>query len=81
MAKPSEKFAGDPVLVAIGAAIRRARKEVGLSQETLAVDAGLDRSYMGGIERGEHNFAVMTVTKIADALNMAPSKLFDLAGL
>jgi len=44
------------------------------------VDAGLDRSYMGGIERGEHNFAVMTVTKIAGALNMSPSKLFDLAG-
>jgi transcriptional regulator with XRE-family HTH domain len=80
MAKPSEKFAGDPVLVAIGAAIRRARKEVGLSQEALAVDAGLDRSYMGGIERGEHNFAVMTATKIAGALNMSPSELFDLAG-
>ena len=44
------------------------------------MDAGLDRSYMGGIERGEHNFAVMTVTKIAGALNMSPSKLFDLAG-
>jgi transcriptional regulator with XRE-family HTH domain len=76
VAKPSEKFAGDPVLVAIGAAIRRARKEVGLSQEALAVDAGLDRSYMGGIERGEHNFAVMTVVKIADALKMSPSELF-----
>ncbi len=81
MAKPSEKFAGDPVLFAIGAAIRRARKGLGLSQEALAVDAGLDRSYMGGIERGEHNFAVMTVTKIADALKMSPSELFDLAGL
>ncbi len=81
MAKPSEKFAGDPVLFAIGAAIRRARKGLGLSQEALAVDAGLDRSYMGCIERGEHNFAVMTVTKIADALKMSPSELFDLAGL
>jgi len=81
MAKPSEKFAGDPKLVAIGAAIRRARKVVGLTQEALAVDAGLDRSYMGGIERGEHNFAVMTVAKIADALKISPSELFDLADL
>ncbi len=81
MAKPSEKFAGDPVLLAIGAAIRRTRKRQGLSQEALAVDAGLDRSYMGGIERGEHNFAVMTIAKIADALKMSPAELFDLAGL
>ena len=81
MAKPSEKFAGNSTLVAIGAAIRRARKDLGLSQEALAVDAGLDRSYMGGIERGEHNFAVMTISKIAGALNMTPSKLLDLADL
>ena len=80
MAKPSEKFAGDPMLVAVGVAIRRARKEVGLSQEALAVDAGLDRSYMGGIERGEHNCAVMTLAKIANALKISPSELFDLAG-
>lgn len=81
MAKPSEKFAGEPMLVAIGAAIRHIRKRQGLSQEALAVDAGLDRSYMGGIERGEHNFAVMTIAKIADALKMTPSELFDQAGL
>ena len=53
MAKPSPQFAGDPVLVALGAEIRRARASIGLSQEALAVDAGLDRSYVGGIERGE----------------------------
>jgi len=55
MAKPSPTYADDPVLVALGEAIRRARIGIGLSQEVLAVDAGLDRSYMGGIERGEHN--------------------------
>jgi len=75
MAKPSPQFAGDPVLVALGAAIRRARSAKGLSQEALSVDAGLDRSYMGGIERGEHNLTLMNLLKIAGTLNIRASKL------
>ena len=75
MAKPSPQFAGDPVLVALGAAIRRARSAKGLSQEALAVDADLDRSYMGGIERGEHNLTLMTLVKIAGALKVRASNL------
>ena len=75
MAKPSPQFAGDPVLVALGAAIRRARSAKGLSQEALAVDADLDRSYMGGIERGEHNLTLMNLVKIAGALKVKASKL------
>ena len=81
MAKPSPQFAGDPVLVALGEAIRRARTGAGLSQEALAVDADLDRSYMGGIERGEHNLTVMNIVKIANALKLKPSTLLDSAGL
>ena len=81
MAKPSPMFAGDPVLVALWAAIRQARAGVGLSQEALAVDADLDRSYVGGIERGEHNLTVMNIVKIAGALKMPPSALLCLAGL
>jgi transcriptional regulator with XRE-family HTH domain len=81
MAKPSPTYAGDPVLVALGAAIRRARAGVGLSQEALAVDAGLDRSYVGGIERGEHNLTVMNAVKIAGALKMKPSALLNSTGL
>ena len=81
MAKPSPQFAGDPVLVALGEAIRRARTGAGLSQEALAVDAALDRSYMGGIERGEHNLTVMNIVKIADALKLKPSTLLDSAEL
>ena len=75
MAKPSPQFAGDPVLVALGAAIRRARSAKGLSQEALAVDADLDRSYMGGIERGEHNLTLMNLVKIAGALKVRASNL------
>ena len=52
MAKPSPSFAGDPSLVKVGEVIWRSRKDRGLLQELLAVDAGEDRTYMGGIERG-----------------------------
>lgn len=79
MAKPSPTFAGDATLVALGVAIRQVRSDAGLSQEALAVDANLDRSYMGGIERGEHNLTLMNLVKIADALQLKPSKLLALA--
>jgi len=81
MAKPSPQFAGDPVLLALGDAVRRTRGVTALSQEALAVDAELDRSYVGGIERGEHNLTVMNVVKIAGALGIKPSELFASAGL
>ena len=76
MAKPSPKHAGEKVLVDLGVAIRNARKEAGLSQEALAVEAELDRSYMGGIERGEHNMTVISLIKVSHALNTTPSALF-----
>jgi transcriptional regulator with XRE-family HTH domain len=81
MAKPSPQFGGDPVLVALGAEIRRARASIGISQEALAVDAGLDRSYVGGIERGEHNITIMNIAKIAIALKVKPSALLESSGL
>ena len=81
MAKPSPKHAGNQTLVKLGDAIKRARKKLGLSQEALAVDAELDRSYMGGVERGEHNLTLIGLTKIAKALDVKPSSLLDQAGL
>ena len=80
MAKPSPIHAGDQTLVGLGVAIREKRKAIGLSQEALAIDAGLDRSYMGGIERGEHNITVLNVQKIANALGMKASKLLEVSG-
>jgi DNA-binding XRE family transcriptional regulator len=81
MAKPSPSYAGDQTLVKLGAAIRKTRVKLGLSQEALAIDSGLDRSYMGGVERGEHNISVINIQKIADALGLKVSKLFDSSGL
>lgn len=80
MAKPSPTFAGNPALVGLGAAIRAERQAQGLSQEALADKANIDRSYMGGVERGEHNIAIMNLLKIADALEMKVSKLMEKAG-
>jgi len=80
MAKPSPTHAGSPVLTGLGAVIRASRAQVGLSQEALAVDAGLDRSYVGGIERGEHNMTLINLQKIAVALGTKPSQLLQAAG-
>ena len=80
MAKPSPKHAGEYVLVSLGETIRTMRQKQGLSQEALANAAGLDRSYVGGIERGEHNLTLMNLLKIAEQLDMAPSELFKLSG-
>jgi transcriptional regulator with XRE-family HTH domain len=65
-----------PVLVAFGDAVRRRRKELGYSQEGFGDACGIDRSYMGGIERGEHNIALINIMKIIDSLGVAPSEFF-----
>ena len=60
--------------------MRAERKARGLSQEALADKADIDRSYMGGIERGEHNIAIINFLKIANALGVKASSLLDKAG-
>ncbi|KAB0640685.1 helix-turn-helix transcriptional regulator [Burkholderia stagnalis] len=66
----------NPALVSFGATVRRLRKERGYSQETFGDLCGIDRSYMGGIERGEHNLALINILKIIVALQMKPSEFF-----
>ncbi len=75
MAYKSEKFAGDRDLVALGQALRSARKERGLSQESLAADAGVERSYMGAIERGEVNVTLIVLLRICKELKIKPSQM------
>jgi DNA-binding XRE family transcriptional regulator len=81
MAKPSPTHANDPSLVALGATIRSTRTALNMSQEALALAAGLDRSYMGGIERGEHNIALINIIKIASALKLKASDLLITSSL
>lgn len=59
----------------LGANIRARRKEIGLSQDALALACGLDRSYMGRIERGEVNITVEKLYRIAEQLNCKPTIL------
>ena len=81
MARPFPDHQNHPELASIGRAIRAARLAKGLSQEALADAAGVDRSYLGGIERGEHNLAVINLKKIAEALALRPSDLMRSAKL
>lgn len=60
---------------ALGANIRTRRKENGISQDALALECGLDRSYMGRIERGEVNITVEKLYKIAARLNCSAASL------
>lgn len=68
-------------LVALGAAIRDLRERQGVSQEKLALHADVDRSYMGRVERGDNNVAVLTLGKIAKALGVSMAKLMAKAKL
>jgi len=81
MAKRSPKHGGDQTLMALGNSIRSVRRKVYLSQEGLALEAQLDRSYVGGVERGEHNLTLINLCKIADSLGLTPSDLLRDAGL
>ena len=60
-----------------GDKIREIRKQQGVSQESLAGLADLDRTYIGGIERGIRNPSLRNVGKIARALKVKVKDLFD----
>ncbi|HFI9384470.1 helix-turn-helix domain-containing protein [Vibrio parahaemolyticus] len=66
----------DEKLVLFGQRVRTLRKIKGLSQESMAALAGLDRSYMGHIERGEKNITLLKIYQISDALGIEVSDLF-----
>lgn len=68
--------AATTLLAQFGERVRRLRHQRGLSQEALAHEAGLDRSYMGQVERGEKNISLLYVEKIARALGVPVVQLF-----
>ncbi|MEV0269702.1 helix-turn-helix transcriptional regulator [Hamadaea sp. NPDC050747] len=63
------------LLAAFGLAVRRARTELGMSQERLAAIAGLDRTYVSGLERGKRNPTLTTQKRLAAALGVSIADL------
>lgn len=59
----------------LGRIVRERRMELGMTQERLAAAAGINRSYIGDIERGARNAALTTLAKLADALDLELSEL------
>lgn len=70
-----------PALANLGDAIRLVRKRQGISQERLALLADIDRSYVGRVERGDNNVAVLTLLKLAQALDTSVAQLMKQAKL
>jgi transcriptional regulator with XRE-family HTH domain len=66
--------------ILFGRRLRELRKRAALSQEALAHEAGLDRSYVGGVERGEYNISLLNICLLADALGLPPDELLEFSG-
>jgi len=67
------------VAEAVGLAVRRVRVRRGHTQEELAFLAGVDRTYVSGLERGIRNPALSTLQRVASALNIRLSRLLAIA--
>jgi transcriptional regulator with XRE-family HTH domain len=66
----------DDIRIRFGKALRRRREKLGVSQEAFADMCQLDRTYVGGIERGERNVALVNIEKIAKTLRLSIAQLF-----
>ncbi len=67
----------ETIKVTFGQRVRELRTQKGLSQEGLALTCDLDRTYIGGIERGERNVSLVNIQKIAVALGVPVRELFS----
>ena len=59
-----------------GKNVRRLREQRGLTQAELALKAGLNRSYLGGVERGQRRICMENIARLAQALAVSPDTLF-----
>lgn len=69
---------GKELAQALGRVVRRLRTEQGYSQENFAFEAGIHRTFMGMIERGQRNVTLSTVFRLAAGLKITASELIGL---
>jgi transcriptional regulator with XRE-family HTH domain len=67
----------EDIRIRFGKAVRQRRHKLGVSQEAFADMCELDRTYIGGIERGERNVALVNIEKIAKTLKLTLAELFQ----
>jgi len=68
------------IIRAVAANVRQARKAAGLSQEELALEAEVDRTYVSQVERAKRNITVVVLARLARALKTTPEALVSSAG-
>ena len=66
---------------AFGKRLATIRKEKNWSQEKLALESGIARSYLGGVERGQRNIALVNICKLAETLGVKPAVLMEFDGV
>lgn len=66
----------DPLQL-FGSHLAELRKSLGWSQERLAIESGLARSYVGGIERGERNLSLINICKLSETLGVSPKEMLN----
>ncbi|MFU8928032.1 helix-turn-helix domain-containing protein [Acinetobacter puyangensis] len=67
----------DSPLTLFGLRLKELRKIRGISQERLALECGIARSYLGEVERGKRNIALINIYKLADTLGVPASTLLE----
>lgn len=70
----------DPRIL-FGRRVAEVRRLKGWSQEKLALESGMARSYVGGVERGQRNIALINICKLAETLGISPGELMRCAGV
>jgi transcriptional regulator with XRE-family HTH domain len=75
VASPKKRqYPTDPCVL-FGRRLAALRKEMGWSQEALALESGLARSYLGGVERGQRNIALRNIYRLAETLGVSAADL------
>ena len=61
-----------------GKRLTQLRKQLGFSQEALALESGIARSYLSGVERGQRNISLVNICRLAETLKVQPATLLEL---